>query len=118
MGLSTALRKVVSPVVKAVDGTACTIKRKGSYDPDTATVGADTSYTTTVAFDEYPSHLVDGERIRGGDIRGYVPASGLSITPTPGKDRLVVGSESWQIVRVKTYRPGTTDIAYELQLRN
>lgn len=118
MGLTGALRKATKAVVPAVDGAAGTLVRKGTYTEATDTVGSDTTYTGfQVAWDDYPSHLVDGEIVRQGDRKAIIAASAITVTPTPKTDALKVGSETWQIIHVNEIRTGADTIAFELQVR-
>lgn len=114
--LDTPLRAVAKSVLPKF-GTSATIERAGTYNAATDTTGAGTSHATNVVFEEFAQHLVDGEIVQSGDQIAHIPALGLSITPSPEKDRLKVGSDSWQIVRVMSVQPGDTAIAYKLHVR-
>lgn len=67
-------------------------------------------------FTEYNVRLVDGERIKVGDIKALVPSRDLKFTPNT-RDRVVDGSKTYSVVDTKETKPGPLSIIFELQLR-
>lgn len=67
-------------------------------------------------FLDYEQKYVDGDTVRMGDQRVFVPASGL--TTAPEVDGVVLrGSEQWKIITIKPLNPNGQQIMYELQVR-
>ena len=90
-----------------------------TYSPSTGATAAGTSTNHTVTASppfEYDRSLVDGDIVRRGDCYIVVPASGLTVTPTPSM-AVAFGGETWRVMSVTTHRGGTQVIAYEVQLR-
>lgn len=91
---------------------------KGTYDPanNTRTVDSTTNTTVKAARLNYKRAQVTGEVIQQGDIKLVVEAKGLSVTPTVD-DKMVDGTEIWQIIDIMEINPGGTPVYYEMQLR-
>lgn len=67
-------------------------------------------------FLDYEQRYIDGQTIRMGDQRVFLPAEGL--TAPPEVDGQVLRSaEVWKIVAVKPLNPNGQAIMYELQVR-
>ena len=67
-------------------------------------------------FLDYEQRYIDGQTIRMGDQRVFMPASGL--TSAPEVEGLVLrGSEQWKIITTKPLNPNGQQIMYELQVR-
>lgn len=99
-------------------GQAATLERPSSTVGSAAylrTGSADT-YAVTLYQWEYEAAEVDGQRIEAGDARFLVAASGLAVDPKPD-DRLVVGGDTWRVVRVKTIRENADAVLYIAQGR-
>lgn len=67
-------------------------------------------------FLEYSKRDIDGEKIKQGDQRVYVPAKDLSIIPQPD-DMLIRDTEIWHIQAVNELNPGGQLVMYDLQVR-
>ena len=100
-------------------GQAVTLKVASGTAYDPATGGATVTYTDqpghgcTVDFDK---ELIDGEKIRIGDQLVLLSPIGIS-EPTEG-DKLVKGSDTWNIVPpVTVTNPAGTPVLYEVQVR-
>lgn len=83
------------------------------WKPDTT---VETSYSVKAVFLDYKINEIDGELIRRGDQRVYVPASGLAVVPGPG-DHLERDEERWTVIVCVPLNPGGTQIVYTLQAR-
>ena len=72
--------------------------------------------TIEAVFLDYEQRYIDGQTIRMGDQRVFMPAEGL--TAPPEVDGQVLRSaEVWKIVAVKPLNPNGQAIMYELQVR-
>jgi hypothetical protein len=67
-------------------------------------------------FLDYEQKAVDGETILRGDQKVLIAASGLTVAPAP-KDRIVRGTEVWDVVSVQPLKPGDQIVMYEVQVR-
>ena len=75
-----------------------------------------TDQTPVAVFLDYEQKYVDGDSVRAGDQRVFMPASGL--TAPPDIDGLVLrGTEQWKIVTIKPLNPNGQAIMFELQVR-
>lgn len=90
-------------------GTATTTP----WDPSAQT---STDYACFAVLTKFSEQLIDGDNIRIGDRLALVPASGLVGVPHPG-DILVLGSNSWGIIKSDPVAPDGNPILYELQVR-
>lgn len=91
-----------------------------SFDPDNPTQAptkTTTDYTLSSYAGQYKRYQIDGELVRTGDIKLYVDPTDLSITPSTA-DRIINGSEEWDIIDVKKYTQQDTVVLYILQIRN
>ena len=122
--LDSAAQSIAATLIPKAGTTSASIKRKGAHDSYTDEKGSPTTYPLGgVTFDEFSrvrhASLFDWQEgtTKAGDLVAYVPAKGLSITPTPATDRLVVGSQSWAIIEVRQVKPGTVTAMYALLVR-
>lgn len=90
----------------------------GTYDPGTQKVtGATTSnYAVKAVLEDYKAREIDGTRIRVGDRKYLIAASGLTVTPAPG-NVLVDGSDSLSVVTVEVTYAGSVPALYTVQVR-
>lgn len=104
-------------------GKPLTLRRvvQGSYDPGSGTAGETfTDYPGTGALFDYET-LAAGQTwipstlIEVGDKQCLLSPDGMPL-PTAG-DKLVDGSDVWQVQNVKALNPAGTPVLYELQLR-
>jgi hypothetical protein len=68
---------------------------------------------------DYSQQYIDGETIRTGDQRVFMPSTDTAGNPIdPGVDYIVVrGSQIWKVVRPKPLQPGEQTVMFEVQLR-
>jgi hypothetical protein len=72
--------------------------------------------TIEAVFLDYEQRYIDGQTIRMGDQRVFMPAEGL--TAPPEVEGLVLrGTEVWKVIAVKPLNPNGQAIMYELQVR-
>lgn len=89
------------------------------YDYDTNIVtgdGTDTVDITCLKLSYSTRELVEA-RVLSTDYKLIVAASGLSVTPAID-NYVVLGSDTFIVVGVKSYEINTTVVAYVLQIRN
>ncbi len=67
-------------------------------------------------FLDYEQKYIDGETVRTGDQRVFIPAEGLSTPPDP-RGTILRGSEVWKIIGLKPLNPNGQAIMYEAQVR-
>lgn len=91
---------------------------KNTYNPATNTRTTTATGNTTVRAvrQNYGSNQVDGQVIKQGDVKLLAEAKSFTVEPDVS-DLMLDGSETWQIMDVKPFKPGDTIIYYELQLR-
>lgn len=67
-------------------------------------------------FLDYEQKYIDGELVRMGDQRVFMPADGLTVAPEV-EGVILRGAETWKIVNVKPLAPNGQQIMYEIQVR-
>ena len=67
-------------------------------------------------FLDYEQKYIDGETIRMGDQRVFMPAEGLT-SPPEQNGQVLRGAEVWKIITIKPLNPNGQAIMYELQVR-
>lgn len=91
-----------------------------SYDPTATpkyTLGSVSNVSLYVTPPEgYEDRLIDGDLIRAGDKRIYLPASGLTFAPKTGQ-RVTIDSVNWTIIKAETIYSGGSVCLWELRLR-
>ncbi len=123
MNYVSKAKKAATMIKKA--GAVMTLRQitPGEYDPAT---GEETGSTQIdypcVGLLKIPGYkdagvgFEDGSLIKAADKTALIPASGLDAVPSPG-DKLVVLSDTWNILLVQTFNPGGVDILHTLYLR-
>lgn len=119
----TALDTKIIPKVfnlVAKYGKVVTFNSRSGYTYD-ETEGTATSTITSYSKkvtppDKYDVRYVDGDLIRVGDSRIFLPAQGLEFTPARGES-VIVDSESWTIIKANPIYSGDLVCLWELQLR-
>ena len=89
------------------------------YDSETGATTPDTPTDTVRKVtppENYDRHMIDGEVIKFGDMRIFLPASGLTFTPKEGLE-VTIAAELWKIEKVGVHYSGEDVAIYELQLR-
>ncbi|BAQ18315.1 hypothetical protein [Methyloceanibacter caenitepidi] len=103
-------------------GQAGAIRRvTGSNDPGTPWDPSDdtettTDYDCTLVVLEYGKMEVDGTLILATDRKVLVSTAGMTVEPLVS-DKLVIGSDVYEIVTVKPLNPGGTVLLWEVQAR-
>jgi hypothetical protein len=72
--------------------------------------------TIVAVFLDYEQRYIDGQTIRTGDQRVFMPAEGLTAPPEV-EDLVLRDLEVWKVVAVKPLNPNGQAILYELQVR-
>lgn len=88
----------------------------GSGKPWEASTATTTDIDVTVMSDEFGWGMQAGTAIEAQDRRFVVAVQGLDNAPTPA-DKLVIGSDVYQVVNVKPLEPGGVALLYDLQVR-
>ena len=98
-------------------GQPVTIRHtESAYDPATGTTTETITDTGTVGAKlPYGDRQIDGTLILSNDEQLYVSPVGVS-SIVPG-DRVIIGSDAYSVVRVKTTAPAGVDVIHELQIR-
>lgn len=76
---------------------------------------AGTRIAAKATFVAYAKRLINGTSIQEGDQSCFVAASALPDVSTA--ERVIDGTKTLQVVRVRVVKPGPVVIAYELQVR-
>ncbi len=109
-------------------GATMTLRRlaKGIYDRAAGAflpVDVDTDYSVVgICVSGGNPTSTSGQRffnnvlVQTDDRVVLIAASGLAITPAPG-DRLIIGSEIWNIISQVSVNPGTVNLMFRLLLR-
>lgn len=97
---------------------------QGTYNPDTGghSGASTTNHSVTGVILEYSARaggnrLADGSLIEETDRKVLISPKGMTVVPQAGRHRLTVGSDTYEIVRVKQLSPAGTNVLYELQVR-
>lgn len=121
MGVLDGPMAEVAKTLTGTFGRAATLKRYSTpvYDDVTGKTssGTPTDVPCSVVLSEYSDARIDGTLIRAGDRRAIVSRTEVGSKPVADRDTLVLGSETWRIVRVRAYSSGEQEAAFELQLR-
>jgi len=75
-----------------------------------------TTYTILSFESPYTERSIDGVNIKISDTRIFVSPVSTTIIPSD-TDFISDGTNTWEIVRVKTYKVNVSDVYYELQVR-
>lgn len=89
----------------------------GVYNPSTGSVTA-TEATTQVSVVRlsYSEYEMNNTQIKQGDIKVLMDATSLSEDPKT-EDKIVMNSETWNIIDIKPLDPAGIVVMYELRLR-
>lgn len=91
----------------------------GEYDPNTGSAPTtENDYPVSVAKFDFDLRMsgttfAPGTVIIGGDKQIFMAAQGLAVTPAPG-NKIIIGSETWNVEGVKELKPAATPILYEI----
>jgi hypothetical protein len=105
-------------------GRSVTLRKQtiGAYDPATSSNTVTTAdYTGTGALFDFTERTLgqqfgDGLTVMLGDKKLLLAPDGITAAPVPG-DLLIFGSDTYQVLRVKSVAPAGTVVLYELHLR-
>lgn len=120
--LDKLIRPIAAKVIKQY-GTVISYVRvqQGGYDVDTATSIPYESTTTHNAIVEDYSLVDSGAGfsqglIEGSDKKVTIAASDFAFSPSPG-DKLIIGEDTYGVLRITTTYSGDLPAAYEIQAR-
>ena len=105
MSLKAAIQKATSGAFNAISSlcTAATytVVSNPGYNASTGVITpSEVNHTVSVLLADYAQEMIDGEHIKPGDQKAYIPAE--NFTPTcKGGDKLTISSEAWQVVKAK-----------------
>ena len=119
MSFATALQKAIEKVNQIPGlGTDVTIRRisAGSYNTTTGTFRETDTQTTVKAVPEDVNQRAVNDLIASDDRVATIAANSVTAIPTTA-DRVIIGSDDHQIIRVKTISQAGVDISYKLYLR-
>ena len=119
MGLKRAtIVKAVKSAFSALGNIpeSCVYRRtSSSYDTSTGTnTITNTNYTITAVFTSYSSLEVDRVVVTAADVKMILQQSSLSITPNIATDKVVRGSQTYNVLRISQDPAAAT---WTLQLR-
>lgn len=121
MALADELQGDIADVLNDTDyGRDVTLRRTvpGTYNPADGSTGAPTvtDYPTRGLLLEYADTLITGSLIKQGDRICILKVQNLTAVPLQ-TDKLLVGSDIYDIVSFKTGELGGTAYLYTLQVR-
>ncbi len=115
----TPLQKTADRLITRF-GASQTVTETGTTaaDPTKPWVGTadDTAHTVDLVRSNYDAIEINGTTVQNGDRKYLLAAYELTFTPKAG-DRVVDGSETFEILRVEAIKPGDTAILYTLHTR-
>ena len=121
MGVLDGPMAAVAKTMVGTFGRPATLKRysAAAYDDSTgkSSGGTPTDVSCSVVFEEFAQSQIDGTLIRAGDRKAIVSRSELGAEPRPDRDEMVIGGQTWRIVRVVGHSSGEQEAAYTLHLR-
>lgn len=99
-------------------GRAVTLVRveTGDYDPATSAAATyEHQYSGTGAVFAYAQREMDGDQVRTGDQRLLLSAEDVPVPQTG--DKVVIGSDTWSVVRCETLAPAGVPVIHTAQIR-
>ena len=115
MGLSSALKKVLTNKKLAADITFRSVSA-GSYNTTTGVITETNTDTTIKGVLEDINLREVNELIEATDKKIQIAAASLSSTPTT-KDKVIVGSITYSIVRIETNQFANEKLSFVCYLR-
>lgn len=119
MGFEAAIKKAVEKVSQISGiGTSVTIRRvvTGQYNTTTGEMREVTTDTAVKGVMEDVNQREVNEIVQADDRKLVIPANSVSTAPSTS-DRVIIGGDTHQIIRVKTQDQAGVAITYELILR-
>ena len=99
-------------------GVAATIQRwaKGVYDVAAGThgVGTTTTPAITVVIEDFNEREIDGTRVKREDKKLLM--GGADTVPVMN-DKIIIGTDKWEIVSITPIKPGNVVVLYEIHVR-
>ncbi len=115
MGLSSALKKVLTNKKLAADVTFRSVSA-GSYNTTTGVITETNTDTSIKGVLEDINNREINELIEATDKKIQIAAASLSTTPTT-KDKVIVGSITYSIIRVETNQFANEKLSFVCYLR-
>ena len=115
MGLSSALKKVLTNKKLAADVTFRSVSA-GSYNTTTGVITETNTDTSIKGVLEDINNREINELIEATDKKIQIAAASLSSTPTT-KDKVIVGSITYSIIRVETNQFANEKLSFVCYLR-
>jgi len=115
MGLSSALKKVLTNKKLAADVTFRSVSA-GSYNTTTGLIAETNTDTSIKGVLEDINNREINELIEATDKKIQIAAASLSSTPTT-KDKVIVGSVTYSIIRVETNQFANEKLSFVCYLR-
>ena len=115
MGLSSALKKVLTNKKLAADVTFRSVSA-GSYNTTTGVITETNTDTSIKGVLEDINNREVNELIEATDKKIQIAAASLSSTPTT-KDKVIVGSVTYSIIRVETNQFANEKLSFVCYLR-
>ena len=115
MGLSSALKKVLTNKKLAADVTFRSVSA-GSYNTTTGVITETNTDTSIKGVLEDINNREINELIEATDKKIQIAAASLSTTPTT-KDKVIVGSITYSIIRVETNQFANEKLSFVRYLR-
>lgn len=121
--LDSPLRNLASTLISAFTDNYATLVRitSAGYDPVSGQEiqAAIQSYSVKITPPEkYREKEIDGTAIKQSDLKVYIAAQDLAVSPTARTDTLAVGSTVHNVVSVTAHFSGDQVCLWELQLRS
>lgn len=123
------LRDVAERLIVANGRTVTLSKRdRAAADPakpweGPADPGTDITIDVTAVIVPFDEEIIEGEIIKLGDQRAYVSAKNADLAAVGGSaavqefDTMIDNGMSWRIIKVRTIKPASIGILYDIQLR-
>ena len=115
MGISSALKKVLTNKKLSADITFRSVSA-GSYNTTTGVITETNTDTTIRGVLENINLREVNELIEATDKKIQIAAASLSSTPTT-KDKVIVGSVTYSIIRIETNQLGDEKLTFVCYLR-
>ncbi len=115
--LATVAQELIEEFGRAMSVRKVTTGAPGDADKPWLPGAEGTADTaTTGVFLDTEKSFITGELIPTDQSVLLIAASGLAVIPI-NKDRIVDGSEIWEITKVTILKPGATVLLYELMVK-
>lgn len=121
--LDSPLRQLASTLISTfVDNFATLVRISAAgYDPVTGEEiqAAIQSYSVkTTPPEKYRDIEINGTSVKQYDLRVYIAAQDIAISPTPRTDTIAIGNVVHNVIKVTSHFSGDQVCLWELQLRS